>query len=172
MPPMLPALDPQSIIESNYQDFLTDLTKSTFSGDIEYSYGSRLAVSTDNSIYQKLPQAVVFPKTTEDLSLIGKMANPYRDVKFSARGGGTGTNGQSLTSGIIVDVSRHMNQVLEVNVEQKWARVQAGIVKDQLNDVLKPLGFFFAPDLSTSSSNRFTYVGYCRLDYKPEYQTY
>ena len=151
MPTMLPALDPQSIIESNYQGFLTDLTKSTFSGDIEYSYGSRLAVSTDNSIYQKLPQAVVFPKTTEDLSLIGKMANPYRDVKFSARGGGTGTNGQSLTSGIIVDVSRHMNQVLEVNVEQKWARVQAGIVKDQLNDVLKPLGFFFAPDLSTSS---------------------
>ena len=148
---MLPALDPQSIIESNYQDFLTDLTKSTFSGDIEYSYGSRLAVSTDNSIYQKLPQAVVFPKTIEDLSLIGKMANPYQDVKFSARGGGTGTNGQSLTSGIIVDVSRHMNQVLEVNVEQKWARVQAGVVKDQLNDVLKPLGFFFAPDLSTSS---------------------
>ncbi|MFT4811069.1 MAG: FAD/FMN-containing dehydrogenase/Fe-S oxidoreductase [Paraglaciecola sp.] len=151
MIPMLPALDPQALIESNYQDFLTDLAKSTFSGDIEYSYASRLAVSTDNSIYQKLPQAVVFPKNIEDLSLIGKTANTYEDVKFSARGGGTGTNGQSLTSGIIVDVSRHMNQVLEVNPEQSWARVQAGVVKDQLNDVLKPLGFFFAPDLSTSS---------------------
>ena len=90
MIPMLPALDPQALIESNYQDFLTDLAKSTFSGDIEYSYASRLAVSTDNSIYQKLPQAVVFPKNIEDLSLIGKTANPYEDVKFSARGGGRG----------------------------------------------------------------------------------
>ena len=159
---MLPALDPQALVESNYQDFLSDLAKSTFSGDVEYSYGSRLAVSTDNSIYQKLPQAVVFPKHIEDLSLIGKTANPYQDVKFSARGGGTGTNGQSLTSGIIVDVSRYMNQVLEVNAEQNWARVQAGVVKDQLNDVLKPLGFFFAPDLSTS--NRATIGGMISTD--------
>jgi FAD/FMN-containing dehydrogenase/Fe-S oxidoreductase len=83
--------------------------------------------------------------------LIGKTANAYQNVKFSARGGGTGTNGQSLTSGIIVDVSRHMNQVLEINAEQNWAIVQAGVVKDQLNDALKPFGFFFAPDLSTSS---------------------
>jgi FAD/FMN-containing dehydrogenase/Fe-S oxidoreductase len=148
---MLPALDPKALIESNYQDFLTHLGKSKFSGDIEYSYASRLAVSTDNSIYQQLPQAVVFPKNIEDLSLIGKTANTYEDVKFSARGGGTGTNGQSLTSGIIVDVSRHMNQVLEINTEQNWAKVQAGVVKDQLNDALKPFGFFFAPDLSTSS---------------------
>lgn len=159
---MLPALDPQALIESSYQDFLTDLNKSTFSGDVEYSYASRLAVSTDNSIYQQLPQAVVFPKSIEDLSLIGKTANPYQDVKFSARGGGTGTNGQSLTSGIIVDVSRYMNQVLEVNAEQGWARVQAGVVKDQLNDVLKPLGFFFAPDLSTS--NRATIGGMISTD--------
>jgi FAD/FMN-containing dehydrogenase/Fe-S oxidoreductase len=127
------------------------LCKSSFAGDVEYSYASRLAVSTDNSIYQQLPQAVVFPKSIEDLSLIGKTANAYQNVKFSARGGGTGTNGQSLTSGIIVDVSRHMNQVLEINAEQNWAIVQAGVVKDQLNDALKPFGFFFAPDLSTSS---------------------
>ena len=72
-------------------------------------------------------------------------------MKFFARGGGTSTNGQSLTSSIIVDVSRYMNQVLEINAEQNWARVQAGVVKDQLNEVLKLLGFFFAPDLSTSS---------------------
>ena len=148
---MLPALDPQALIESHYQNFLSDLSKSSFSGDVEYSYASRLAVSTDNSIYQQLPQAVVFPKSIEDLSLIGKTANAYQNVKFSARGGGTGTNGQSLTSGIIVDVSRHMNQVLEINAEQNWAIVQAGVVKDQLNDALKPFGFFFAPDLSTSS---------------------
>ncbi|MCF2950242.1 FAD-binding oxidoreductase [Paraglaciecola aquimarina] len=159
---MLPALDPRSIIESDYQEFLAALKQSSFSGDIEFSYASRLAVSTDNSIYQKLPQAVVLPKSIEDISVIGSIANQFENVKFSARGGGTGTNGQSLTSGIIVDVSRHMNKVLEVNVEEKWARVQAGVVKDQLNDVLRPLGFFFAPDLSTS--NRATVGGMISTD--------
>ena len=57
---MLPALGSQALIESNYQDFLTHLGESNFSVDIEYSYASRLVVSTDNSIYQQLPQAVVF----------------------------------------------------------------------------------------------------------------
>ncbi|WP_133470861.1 FAD-binding and (Fe-S)-binding domain-containing protein [Paraglaciecola marina] len=159
---MLPVLDPSSIIESDYQEFLALLKKSTFSGDIEFSYASRLAVATDNSIYQQLPQAVVLPKSTEDLSLIGKTASQFENVRFSARGGGTGTNGQSLTSGIIVDMSRYMNNVLEVNAEEGWARVQAGVVKDQLNDALRPLGFFFAPDLSTS--NRATVGGMINTD--------
>ncbi|WP_158969792.1 FAD-binding and (Fe-S)-binding domain-containing protein [Paraglaciecola sp. L3A3] len=159
---MLPALDPRSVIESEYQEFLTALNQSSFTGDVEFSYASRLAVATDNSIYQQLPQAVVLPKSIEDISTIGSVANQFENVRFSARGGGTGTNGQSLTSGIIVDVSRHMNKVLEVNVEEKWARVQAGVVKDQLNDVLRPLGFFFAPDLSTS--NRATVGGMISTD--------
>ncbi|MDO6711814.1 FAD-binding and (Fe-S)-binding domain-containing protein [Aliiglaciecola sp. 2_MG-2023] len=159
---MLPSIDPQSALENHYQMYLEDLKSSGFTGDIEYSYASRLAVATDNSIYQKLPQAVVFPKTTADLTLIGKTSNQYDGVKFSARGGGTGTNGQSLTSGIIVDVSRHMNQILEINAQQSWVRVQAGVVKDQLNDALRPLGFFFAPDLSTS--NRATIGGMISTD--------
>ncbi|MFT4994224.1 MAG: FAD/FMN-containing dehydrogenase, partial [Paraglaciecola sp.] len=148
---MLPVLDPQSALEKNYQRFLDTLERSGFSGDIEASYSSRLAVATDNSIYQQLPQAVVFPKSTDDLIALGKVAGQFVDVRFSARGGGTGTNGQSLTCGIVVDVSRHMHQILEINIEQRWVRVQAGVVKDELNDFLKPYGFFFAPDLSTSS---------------------
>ena len=109
---------------------------------------------TDNSIYQQLPQAFVLPKSIEDLSLIVKTAHAYQYVKFSARGGGTGTNGQSLTSSIIVDVSRHMDQVLEVNVEQRWATVQAGVVKDQLNEVLKPLGFFLHQTYPSAAGQR------------------
>ncbi len=159
---MLPALDPSSTIHRDYQDFIQALKQSSFTGDIEYSYASRLAVATDNSIYQSLPQAVVLPKSIQDLSIVGKISNQFEQVKFSARGGGTGTNGQSLTSGIVVDVSRHMNQVLEVNEDEKWVRVQAGLVKDQLNDVLRPLGFFFAPDLSTS--NRATIGGMINTD--------
>lgn len=159
---MLPALDPQSALENNYQSFLNNLDVGGFSGEIEASYASRLAVATDNSIYQQLPQAVVFPKSTDDLITLGKVAAQYVDVRFSARGGGTGTNGQSLTSGIVVDVSRHMDQILEINTEQRWVRVQAGVVKDQLNDFLKPYGFFFAPDLSTS--NRATIGGMINTD--------
>ncbi|MFT6896807.1 MAG: FAD/FMN-containing dehydrogenase/Fe-S oxidoreductase [Paraglaciecola sp.] len=147
----LPALAVESTLEANYQTYLAQLGASGFSGDIEMSYASRLAVATDNSIYQQLPQAVVLPKSIDDLKIIGEIAVGFNDVRFSARGGGTGTNGQSLTCGIIVDVSRYMNKILEINPAEGWVRVQAGVVKDQLNDALRPYGFFFAPDLSTSS---------------------
>ena len=65
--------------------------------------------------------------------------------------GGTGTNGQSLTPGIVLDLSKYMNHILEINIEENWVRVEAGVIKDQLNDYLRPYGFFFSPDLSTSS---------------------
>lgn len=159
---MLPAVNPNAQLETQYQNYLNVLENSQFSGEIENSYSSRLAVATDNSIYQQLPQAVVFPKSVEDLVLVGQLSEQFIEVKFSARGGGTGTNGQSLTSGIVVDVSRYMNQVIEINAEQGWVRVQAGVVKDQLNDALRPFGFFFAPDLSTS--NRATIGGMISTD--------
>ncbi|MDN3683389.1 FAD-binding oxidoreductase [Vibrio sinaloensis] len=79
-------------------------------------------------------------------------------LPFSPRGGGTGTNGQSLTTGIVVDLSRHMNKVLEINEQEGWVRVQTGVVKDQLNDAVRPYGYFFSPDLSTS--NRATLGGH------------
>tara|TARA_R110001632_G_scaffold11023_7_gene40171 strand:- start:10084 stop:13125 length:3042 start_codon:yes stop_codon:yes gene_type:complete len=158
----LPALNVETGPQSNYQAYLSALRRSEFSGDIEFSYASRLAVATDNSIYQSLPQAVVLPKSVADLKIIGELASQYVDVTFSARGGGTGTNGQSLTSGIIVDVSRHMNHILEINPQERWVKVQAGVVKDQLNDALRPYGLFFAPDLSTS--NRATIGGMISTD--------
>lgn len=161
---MLPKLSFEQTIKPQYHQFLTALQDSNFSGDIEQQYGSRLAVSTDNSVYQNLPQGVVFPKSTDDLLVLTKLANqaPYKSVTFSARGGGTGTNGQSLTNGIIVDLSRHMNNILEINEQQGWVRVQTGVVKDQLNQFLKPYGYFFSPDLSTS--NRATLGGMINTD--------
>lgn len=159
---MLPVLDSQSALQTEYLAFLKALKKSTFTGDIETQYSSRLAMATDNSIYQKLPQAVVYPRSVEDLSTLGEVANAHPSVAFSARGGGTGTNGQSLTSGIVVELARHMNQILEINAEEQWVRVQAGVVKDALNDALRPFGYFFAPDLSTS--NRATIGGMINTD--------
>ncbi|MBE1301590.1 MAG: FAD-binding protein [Alteromonadaceae bacterium] len=159
---MLPLVDHESVLEANYLSFLDQLKQAGFSGEINTQYSSRLAVATDNSVYQKLPQAVILPKSVEDLQLVGKLAAKNTDIKFSARGGGTGTNGQSLTSGIVVDVSKHMNNILEINTDEAWVRVQAGVVKDQLNDFLRPHGFFFAPDLSTS--NRATIGGMINTD--------
>ncbi|WP_038178359.1 D-2-hydroxyglutarate dehydrogenase YdiJ [Vibrio rhizosphaerae] len=161
---MLPRLHHQSDIDPVIFQFLQELASQEFSGDIETHYSSRLAVSTDNSVYQQLPQAVIHPKTTEDVALIGKMSaqSVYKTVTFSPRGGGTGTNGQSLTKGIVVDLSRHMNNILEINPEQGWVRVQAGVIKDQLNDAVRPYGYFFSPDLSTS--NRATLGGMINTD--------
>ncbi|MGF1700376.1 FAD-binding oxidoreductase [Photobacterium makurazakiensis] len=161
---MLPALTHQDSIESSVLSYLQELEQAGFRGDIEHSYASRLAVATDNSVYQQLPQAVVFPRNNADLIVLGQVAQSeaFTTIAFSARGGGTGTNGQSLTPGVVVDISRHMNEILEVNPEEGWVRVQTGVIKDQLNDALRPHGFFFSPDLSTS--NRATVGGMINTD--------
>ncbi|MCG3886571.1 FAD-binding oxidoreductase [Photobacterium leiognathi] len=161
---MLPALTHQNSIEKLVLSYLDELSAAGFRGDIEKSYASRLAVATDNSVYQVIPQAVVLPKDIDDLKLLGQVGqqDKYQKITFSPRGGGTGTNGQSLTPGVVVDISRHMNKVLEVNPEEGWVRVQTGVVKDQLNDALRPHGYFFSPDLSTS--NRATVGGMINTD--------
>lgn len=161
---MIPRLTPQDSLKQPYIAFLASLARAGFSGDIDSSYSSRLAVATDNSVYQWLPQAVVHPKTTDDIALMLKLASEpvYRQITFSPRGGGTGTNGQSLSDGIMVDLSRHMTSVLELDVAACRVNVQAGLVKDKLNTTLKPHGLFFSPELSTS--NRATIGGMVNTD--------
>jgi len=161
---MIPVLSYQDAVKSEYLAFLAALAQSKFSGDIERSYASRLAVATDNSIYQLLPQAVILPRNHQDLVTMTTLSlqAEFKTITFSPRGGGTGTNGQSLTDGIIVDMSRHMNNIIDINVEEGWVQVQTGVVKDQLNEFLKPYGFFFSPDLSTS--NRATIGGMINTD--------
>lgn len=145
------------------QRFLETL-RTHFEGDIDCSDAARQVFSTDNSIYQIEPQAVIYPKNTQDLVRIASLMQQeeFRQVVITPRGGGTGTNGQSLTNGIIVDISRHMNHILHIDPEKRIARVQAGVVKDQLNAALAPYGLFFAPELSTS--NRATIGGMISTD--------
>ncbi|ULN63120.1 FAD-binding oxidoreductase [Vibrio gigantis] len=161
---MLPRLQLNADVDPVVVRFLDELKTAGFTGDIESQYSSRLAVATDNSVYQQLPQAVILPKTTQDVVLIGKVVSKsaYERVTFSPRGGGTGTNGQSLTKGVVVDLSRYMNKVLEINEKEGWVRAQSGVVKDQLNDAVRPYGYFFSPDLSTS--NRATLGGMINTD--------
>ncbi|WP_111413746.1 D-2-hydroxyglutarate dehydrogenase YdiJ [Billgrantia lactosivorans] len=149
---------------AHYLRFLEALRAAGFEGEIAPDYADRTVLATDNSIYQRLPQAALFPRHVEDLERIARLAgeSSHRRVVLTPRGGGTGTNGQSLTDGLVVDVSRHMNRILEIDVERRRVRVQAGVVKDQLNAALKPHGLFFAPDLSTS--NRATLGGMISTD--------
>ncbi|RKS87245.1 FAD/FMN-containing dehydrogenase [Orbus hercynius] len=144
--------------------YLQALRDSGFGGDIATDYASRLSLATDNSIYQLLPQAILFPRNIDDITLLTTLAqqSDYHAIRFTPRGGGTGTNGQSLNHDIIVDLSRHMNRILAIDVEQGWVKVEAGVVKDQLNQYLAPYGYFFSPELSTS--NRATIGGMISTD--------
>mgnify|MGYP000008050652 CR=1 FL=1 len=161
---MIPAIRETSAVQRHYLAFIEALRATEFAGDLSLDYANRTVLATDNSIYQILPQGVIYPRSTHDLTLIAKLSNEaaYHDIVLSPRGGGTGTNGQSLTDGLLIDVSRHMNGILEINAEEGWVRVQAGVVKDQLNAALKPHGLFFAPELSTS--NRATLGGMINTD--------
>lgn len=161
---MIPKLSPEVALPESVRVFCETLAKQGFLGEIETSYASRLAVATDNSVYQALPQAVFFPRDLSDLQRLTQLAQrpEFISLKFAPRGGGTGTNGQALTEHLVVDLSRHMRGILEFNAQERWVRVQAGVIKDQLNAFLAPHGFFFAPDLSTS--NRATIGGMINTD--------
>lgn len=161
---MIPRLIPRDVPSTLTTDFLAELQLRGFEGDTSHSHADRTVFATDNSVYQVAPQAIVFPRTEQDVARVAKLSSDPRfaSVTFTPRGGGTGTNGQSLTGGISVDLSRYMNAILEVNAEERWARVQAGVVKDQLNDAVRKHGLFFAPELSPS--NRATIGGMIATD--------
>ncbi|NIH19108.1 FAD-binding oxidoreductase [Morganella morganii] len=161
---MIPRLTHSPQVSPAVERYIHALNESGFTGDTTTRYGDRLTLATDNSIYQLLPQAIVFPRSTADVILVMRLAaqDEYRSVTFTPRGGGTGTNGQSLNNGVVIDLSRYMNRIPEINPEQGWVRVEAGVIKDQLNAYLKPYGYFFAPELSTS--NRATLGGMINTD--------
>jgi FAD/FMN-containing dehydrogenase len=158
---MIPRLDHREPVSETVQHYVRELHALGFEGEIHCDDATRTVLSTDNSIYQVYPQVVVFPKDHEDLCRIVRAAHDH-EVTLYPRGGGTGTNAQSLGAGVVVDTSKHMNQILEINVEERWARVQCGAVKDHLNAEIRQHGLFFAPDLSTS--NRATIGGMINTD--------
>ncbi|MFC5508628.1 FAD-binding oxidoreductase [Bosea massiliensis] len=133
--------------------FLTGLLGDGYAGEVAQDVASRLVSATDNSIYQVLPAAVLYPRGGEDINRIVRAArsDPQRPIALSPRGGGTGTNGQSLTRGVVVDVSRHLNRIVSLDVVGRTVVVEPGVVLDQLNEYLKPYGLFFPPTVSTAT---------------------
>ena len=161
---MIPRISQAPQVSELTTEFLNTLRQNGFTGDISSTYADRLTMATDNSIYQLLPQAVIFPRSTADVTIVARLVDEprFHSLSLTPRGGGTGTNGQALTEGIVVDLSRYMKRIIEINPEQRWVKVEAGVIKDELNLFLKPYGFFFAPELSTS--NRATLGGMINTD--------
>ena len=119
-------------------------------GEVRFDLYSKALYSTDASLYQIQPIGVVIPKDRQDIIKTVQIASEH-NVPILPRGGGTSLAGQSVGEAIVLDMSKYMNQLLEVNVAESWARVQPGIVLDELNHQLKPHGLMYAPDVATSS---------------------
>jgi len=139
---------------ADFAAFLTDL-RSQLRGEVSADPVTLGVYATDASIYQQIPGAVALPLDAEDTIAAVRCAAAH-NVAIVPRGGGTGLAGQAIGEGVlIVDVSKHMNQVLEVNVEERWARVQPGVVRDEFNALVAQHGLHFAPDPATGNRANF-----------------
>jgi FAD/FMN-containing dehydrogenase/Fe-S oxidoreductase len=119
-------------------------------GEVRFDAVSRALYATDASVYQIEPLGVVIPKTRDDVVRAVQIARRHR-VPITARGGGTSQAGQAIGAGLLVDTSKSLNRVLEVNVAERWAWIEPGVVLDELNAKLRAHGLRFAPDISTAS---------------------
>lgn len=128
----------------------------TFEGEIETHLLHRSVYATDASVYRELPTAICYPKNTADIKKLVNYASEYK-LGLIPRGGGTSLAGQCVGDGIVVDLSRHFNRIIELNIEEKWVRVGVGLVRDELNFQIKKHGLFFGPN--TSTANRCTLGG-------------
>lgn len=106
--------------------------------------------ATDASVYQEKPLAVALPKSSQDIRRLIHFAN-NNQVTLIPRAAGTSLAGQVVGNGLVVDISKNFISILEVNREEKWVRVQPGVIRDDLNAYLKPYGLMFGPETSTSS---------------------
>jgi len=131
------------------------LLASLLKGELYYTSETKdqtmlLAYSTDASVYQEKPLAVTIPADIDDIKKLIDFAHNNK-VTLIPRTAGTSLAGQVVGHGIIMDVSRHFNAIIELNVEEQWVRVQPGVIRDDLNSYLKPFGLMFGPETSTAS---------------------
>ena len=128
----------------------------TLSGEIYFNDASSLhraqkrVYATDASVYQEMPVAVAIPKNPEDIKKLIRFANEQK-LTLIPRAAGTSLAGQVVGNGLVVDISKYFTQVLEVNAQEKWVRVQPGVIRDDLNAYLKPFGLQFGPETSTAN---------------------
>src|SRR5260370_11329543 len=130
--------------------------KRALAGEVRFDRLSRALYSTDASVYQIVPVGVVIPKTEKDIEAVVKTCGHFR-VSMTVCGGGTSQAGKAVGLRLQIDCSKYFNHILEINPEERWARVQPGCVLDDLNAEAKRFGLHFPHDISTS--NRATLGG-------------
>ncbi|HLL96824.1 MAG TPA: FAD-binding oxidoreductase, partial [Spirosoma sp.] len=119
-------------------------------GDLFTDSTHQIVYATDASSYREIPAAVAVPKTTDDLKKLIAFANVHK-TSLIPRAAGTSLAGQVVGNGIVVDISKHFTKILEINPDERWVRVQPGVIRDELNQALKPYGLFFGPETSTAN---------------------
>lgn len=134
---------------------LLEQLSNRLSGELYYDLSAEhqmqlMAYSTDASVYQEKPLAVAIPQHDEDIKTIISFANTH-SITIIPRAAGTSLAGQVVGNGIVVDISKHFNQMIEVNIEERWCRVQPGVIRDDLNHYLKGFGLMYGPETSTAN---------------------
>jgi FAD/FMN-containing dehydrogenase len=130
------------------QDFLNDLRKNV-TGDVRTDAYSVTLYSTDASIYQVKPYGVLIPRSVEDVQAAVEAAAKFR-VPILPRAAGSSLAGQAVNEALVIDMTRYLDRVLEINIEENWVRVQPGLVLDELNLRLRSQGLQFGPDPASS----------------------
>ncbi|SFR73814.1 FAD-binding and (Fe-S)-binding domain-containing protein [Maribacter stanieri] len=119
-------------------------------GDVRFDNLTKTIYATDASVYRKIPLGAAFPKTVDDIKTIVRFAN-NENIGLIPRTAGTSLAGQCVGDGLVVDVSKHFTKIISVDEVNKQVTLQPGVIRDELNQYLKPYGLFFGPNTSTSN---------------------
>ncbi|MGJ8713995.1 MAG: FAD-binding and (Fe-S)-binding domain-containing protein [Maribacter stanieri] len=119
-------------------------------GDVRFDNLTKTIYATDASVYRKIPLGAAFPKTVDDIKTIIRFAN-NENIGLIPRTAGTSLAGQCVGDGLVVDVSKHFTKIINVDEVNKQVTLQPGVIRDELNQYLKPYGLFFGPNTSTSN---------------------
>ena len=146
----MPFLLPRGVRTFRAMTAALDTLARQLKGTLAYDDTLRTVYATDASAYRELPLAVAIPQSVSDLQKLIAFAREHRTALIP-RTAGTSLAGQVVGSGIVVDVSQHFTQILEINADEGWVRVQPGVVRDELNLALAPHGRYFGPETSTAN---------------------
>ncbi len=139
-----------SIISVNFKQLQANFSGELYFDQSKQHEAQKLVYSTDASVYQEKPMAVAVPRTKDDISALIRFANEHQ-ITLIPRAAGTSLAGQVVGNGIVVDISKYFINILEINAEERYAIVQPGVIRDDLNAVLKPFGLMFGPETSTAN---------------------
>ena len=117
-------------------------------GELYFDKTMKILYATDASVYREMPLGVALPKHKKDISKIVEFAQQHK-ISLIPRAAGTSLAGQCVGDGLVVDISKYMNQIIEINEKEQWVRVQPGVVRDELNAHVASTGLFFGPNTST-----------------------